>query len=49
MGLRRVNYIWAAITMTRGQHADGQVASKKSWTALKPGSRRYRDNLDEDI
>ncbi len=28
MGLGRVNCMWAAITMTLGPHADGQVASK---------------------
>jgi hypothetical protein len=38
MGLRRVNYIWAAITMTRGPHAGGQAASKKLRTAHPPYS-----------
>jgi hypothetical protein len=30
MGLRRVNCMMAAITMTRGAHAGGQAALKKT-------------------
>src|SRR6516164_6949374 len=44
MGLRRA-IAWAAITMTRGPHADGQAASKKVPAARPRGLRSSCSSL----